>query len=1207
MSVVYTPSQVVNKSYLRNEISKEDAERFKAALMKFYANYNEDEGEEHNKNIVHDFLKEAFYSETNAINTYGNADSAIYANAVSKGSVPVVLCETKSSRNSEMIDHKHLNRKALHELILYYLREEIGKKNRTIQHLIITDGYNWFLFEKKTFLELFANSKKFANKVMTLDNSSDYKTKDIYAVIKAEVAKQEDKIAYTYFNIEQQRNAFMKDDFMNNPRCNAIYKVLSPTHLLKQPFLSDANTLNRSFYNELLYLMGLTEVKDSSTNMQKIERLKKSQRQRFSMLEQTISLLEDRNDLADEEDIFETALGLVMEWMNRILFLKLLESQLKVISPIKPFMTIGKIPNYCTFHELCMKILAKNYDERIDCFVKQFPEIPYLNSSLFELSEAEHKYFSINALNIGEMKLYDKTVLKHDTPSMSSLEYLFHFLGAYNFGADTSEMNEANTIINASVLGLIFEKINGYKDGSFFTPGYVTSYICKDMIRKTIVDRFNAAKGWGCKSFEDVAERTHNSFSPDERCEYNDIVNSITICDPAVGSGHYLVSALNEMIMAKYDLGILQDHTNKPRLINAYKFSIKNEELVLTDYEERQFVYNVKDCESQRIQEALFEEKKTIIEKCLFGVDLNPKSVQICCLRLWIELLKNAYYYKNSKGELRLQTLPNIDINIKQGNSLLSRYQVHNGEAFESISTTVSKLEEYKSNVKKYKNCSDKQTKHELKRRINQFKTDCLNSEIQLNMYGTKSNKDTIYSDALEWAIEIPEILSDKGEFVGFDIIVGNPPYVSLEKLDGKLSKFYGKMTLAKHGAEKIPLYQTYDSKGDLYMLFVERAMTLLKPNGRMSFIMPNKWMKVGAGKGLRKYLATHSLTRLVDFCDNQVFPEATTYTCIVSLDNNDSRSSFLGSTVKCLDKKTMVEDIANCEETFSLSEFGEDIWVTSSIEKHKLLCKLKTDNQTLCDTIGDNAFRGILTGLTEAFLIDEQQMKIMTKEHSSSADVIRPFIQGRDLRAFRDTEIKSYLIFLPKGFTLKGMHIDLENAPKPTEEEAWSWLQKQYPSIANHLKQYEIAGKRRTDKGDYWWELRACNYYDKFGSSKIIYQVMQTKPCFTYDNTNIFCNNSVWFLSGQDKRLLALLNSDVAWWLMREFCPRIQNGCQLIWDNFRQIPIPHELPNELAVFADRLIEARQDRDEEAYDVAFKELNAYVRTLYGIDLNIDLS
>src|SRR6185312_14975886 len=265
------------------------------------------------------------------------------------------------------------------------------------------------------------------------------------------------------------------------------------------------------------------------------------------------------------------------------------------------------------------------------------------------------------------------------------------------------EIQEDNkTLINASVLGLIFEKINGYKDGSFFTPGFITMYMCRETIRRAVVQKFNEAKEWDLKEYSELYNKIQ------DKREANVIVNSLKICDPAVGSGHFLVSALNELIAIKSDLQILAD--GEGRTLRDYTVEVVNDELIVTDDSGDIFEYRPNNKESQRVQETLFHEKQTLIENCLFGVDINPNSVKICRLRLWIELLKNAYYKADTK---ELETLPNIDINIKTGNSLISRFAL-DADLSQALRNTKWNINDYKIAVGAYKNATDKEAKREL-------------------------------------------------------------------------------------------------------------------------------------------------------------------------------------------------------------------------------------------------------------------------------------------------------------------------------------------------------------------------------------------------------------------------------------------------------------------------------------------------------------
>ena len=455
---------------------------------------------------------------------------------------------------------------------------------------------------------------------------------------------------------------------------------------------------------------------------------------------------------------------------------------------------------------------------------------------------------------------------------------------------------------------MIFEKINGYKDGSFFTPGFITMYMSKEAIRKSVIQKFNDVKKWACTSFEDLYNAIEDS------AEANAIINSIKICDPAVGSGHFLVSALNELIAVKAELKLLQDKTGKR--LKEYNVEVLNDELIISDEDGQIVDYNPKNSESQRVQETLFNEKQTIIENCLFGVDINPNSVKICRLRLWIELLKNAYY----KADGELETLPNIDINIKCGNSLISRFDL-DIDLKDALKKSKLNISQYKSAVQSYRTARSKEEKWEMEKLINEVKTgfrteifyhdpkakklenlrvelkmlelpqtllgesasekrdrnkkrekqkvkfDKLNAEIE----EIKSNK--IYENAFEWRFEFPEVLSDIGEFVGFDLIIGNPPYgvaIKDKKERSKLTATLG----------KVPDYE-------IYYMFINRSKQLLSKNYYLSLIIPNTVLFNVYAKDYRlALLANYDMQEILDCTNFKVFDDATVNNIIISFKN---------------------------------------------------------------------------------------------------------------------------------------------------------------------------------------------------------------------------------------------------------------------------------------------------------------------------------
>lgn len=1203
-----TPSQSVIKAYLKETVNSTDLSVFRQSMQTLFERINSAEREEFNKNLVAEFLNQSLYRDKRyMVNTYQGTDLAIYSEVGTSNEHPVVLFEFKGPSRPDMVTKENLKKKALYELVLYYIREEKQKHNTDIKHLVITNCWEYFIFEKKIFYQLFARDNRFVRSVLEADaaNNTDYVYNEI---IKPKVEQVENRLQFTYLDLHDFKKDIKKEEIIYKKRFIAAYKLLSPTNLLRLPFKSDHNTLNKNFYRELLYIMGVEEVVEEKTHL--IKRLNIESRQHYSLLEQAYTKLEDYPEMSQEK-CFESALGLVLTWVNRILFLKLLESQLKDFnnSNETTFLDEVHIKDYDVLHDLFLKVLAKPLTEREQELKEQFPNVPYLNSSLFELSKLEQEFIPVSGIRLGNMAVYDHTVLKDDrgkrvTGELTTLQYLLRFLDAYDFGTENKSDNgivreESKTLINASVLGLIFEKINGYKDGSFFTPGYITHYICQKTIRDTVVDKFNKVKNWQCSDFEELKENIEYG-NREARVEANEIINSIRICDPAVGSGHFLVSALNELIAIKSELRVLQDRQELPKRIKEYDVRVEYDELVISDEDGDTFKYNPSDPSSQKIQEALFEEKRNIIENCLFGVDLNPKSVEICRLRLWIELLKNAYYYRDESGNRLLQTLPNIDINIKCGNSLASNHPVCVGRKIQSLSSMRSLVSDYKNNVKEYKRCNSKASKQAISNNIAALKRK-LNPPVQLEMFKSNrlaENRLIVMKDALEWMIEFPEVLNEEGVFEGFDVIIGNPPYISLEKLATASPVYESMHRIDEDGNVGQRTYTTYNSRGDIYALFVERGLHLLRKEGRLSYIIPNKWEKVMYGRPLRELFLKSDLSQLIDFGDVQIFEDATTYTSIIRMQKNCNSGSLNYSLMKSVNSETMSDDIEECQETFATQQMDNGIWTISSLERFQVLRKCKDKMSTIGKYVGGESYRGILSGLSAAFNISIEKANQLIEKNDSSREILRPFLLGRGLKSYQKAIPGSYLIYTPKGFTAEGMGIDRESQKLPKEDVAWEWFKSKYPAVSEWLLPFREKARRRTDKGDYWWELRACAYYDKFANSKIFYQVFQTKPCFIYDDSATFCNNSIYFLSVPDKALMALLCSRVGWWLITEYCPRIQNGAQLIWDNFSQIPIPHVLPQTLSEYADKMMEAVND--EELYTALSKEVDEEVCKLYGI-------
>lgn len=856
--------------------TKETIENFEKEINSLLENAPRQDDEEFQKNEINKFLKNAYGYDCN---TYEKVDSAIYVDEEVQ-----VLIEVKALNKKTEFPKNRENplSKAFCQMVLYFLEEIEKEKNNSLKHAIICNAHEFFLFDCKDLLFLKEDKrikkfyKNYAKKEGT-DSSKPKFYKDLEQYLQEDF---QGELRYTHFNLS--------DDFKELP---LIYQVLSQEILLKQRKTLDANTLNKDFYEELLYILGLEEQNEKGKILIKPSRTQNSL---------SAALKEKYKDLDDEE-----VMALLIAWNNRILFLRLLESLLNSFEHFEnPFLTTENFKDFNALNTLFFEVLAKKNNERLPKIKedKILQKIPYLNSSLFDKTPLESKGHEIKLLDNKKLEIYKNSVLKKhhenyqkDLKALPLLEYFFAFLRVYKFtttpkdiknNTDTSE----SRLINPSVLGLVFEKLNGYKEGSFYTPSFITSYMCKESITTIVRDKFNATYQWDCENLKALRGKIDRNFSNEKAKEYLNTLLTLRVCDPAVGSGHFLVSALNEMVLIAYELGLIVS-------LYRHKLRLENDEIIIHHAQTGE-IFNYKKPHSEndphhQIQKELFELKKSIIENCLFGVDINPNSCEITKLRLWIELLKYSYYiFEKGKNTNALETLPNIDINIKCANSLISRFNLN--DDLKKIPNIKQKIQEYKDLVAQYKDpnplfplnktdltnkiqdlkntfsltLKDPKTKAELEKaiekHIKKYNFFALDDKSLLDgldyfipsLFGTpklspkeeeeafasygriralrKKLDDALsgreYHNAFEWRFEFPEVLDDEGNFLGFDCIIGNPPYMQVKK-GLYQSIFY-------------PFSEGKDiGKQNTYKVFIELGFNLTKQKGLISLITQSSIM----------------------------------------------------------------------------------------------------------------------------------------------------------------------------------------------------------------------------------------------------------------------------------------------------------------------------------------------------------------------------
>jgi adenine-specific DNA-methyltransferase len=1256
------PAKSLSKAYFKQSITREQIEIFKAELQKAFHHIDEKQDEEYHKNIISDLFKAVYCKDKYLVNVNKREDLVIRLGNNPKDEVGVILEFKKPTEKRDMVSKTNANVKALQELVLYYLRQTVDGNNHNIKYLIATNIYEWFIFDGVWFEKnIFRNSK--LKKEFESWKVSGTDTKHFYDHIATKyLADFREEVPCTYFNLKDYEKKITNDNKKDDNDLINLYKILSPEHLLKKAFVNDSNSLNRDFYNELLYIIGLEE--SNETAKKTIRRINEAERNEGSLIENTIAKLKTKNFFGyenneqTENQYYETALELCITWLNRILFLKLLESQLiKYHRDDKEnysFLSYSKIKDFDELEELFFEVLAEKTANRHPSIASKYAAIPYLNSSLFEMTDLEKNALSLSNLKDRlEFQVHKKSVLKkgnkNEVKPKTSLNYLLDFLDAYNFSSESNALiqEENKSIINASVLGLIFEKINGYKDGSFFTPGFITMYMCRETIRKAVVEKFKTYYPF-CQNITDYEELKDriNYKNKTERQEANRLINDIKIVDPAVGSGHFLVSALNEMIVIKSDLQILS-YANGNRVL-GYTISLDNDELIIQNQEtDKLFEYTLNQNNNiipdlQDLQEALFTEKQTIIENCLFGVDINPKSVMICQLRLWIELLKNAYYTKESNYK-ELHTLPNIDINIKTGNSLISKFAIKDN-VFEGISGFQKKLTDYKKWVSKYKSTNDKKAKAVLKEDVKRFKNEFKLADIRITKLQNDLRKlngeyydkyqthqifmselndkqiiakeklkaaindkqkeiqdlkdNPIYANAFEWGFEFPEVLDEKGNFVGFDVVIGNPPYI--KEYEGK------------HIFDGLRENEVYQGKMDIWYMFTCDGIKLLKENGLLNFIAPNNWTTNSGASKMRNFvLAKSKIESLVDFGSYMVFDTASIQTMIMTF-KKEIIENYSFDYRKIQANKPVYE---NAIQLLNKSDNENCIYLEQNISPKNALNQLLTFTNSVNDIILNK-------------LIDKKNFVLSDKEVANGIHPHHDFVNKKILEVLGNDYKVGDGIFALSESEKESLHLSEQELklvkPYFTSEQFFRYFSndkndywiiytsskfknpseiKPYPNIKNHLDKFQSV--ITSDNKPYGLHRTREERFFK-GEKIITLRKCAGKPVFTYTNFDSYVSATFYVIKTErlnQKYLTGLLNSKLIEFWLRNKGKMQGNNFQLDKEPLLNIPIfsPTEIKQkEVQNLVDQILFLKKENPKADTSDLENEIDELVYQLYEL-------
>ncbi|EAK5854984.1 class I SAM-dependent DNA methyltransferase [Campylobacter coli] len=1166
-----------------------------------------------------------------------------------------VIIEAKLPHSKEFFSQSKPNCKALHECILYYLRERKAL-NSSLKHIIITDFYRFYIFKADLFEELFNKNKyfkeafeNFESKNSLFKGNTDEFYKECEKLLSSE--KYLDSITRKdLFDEPSLKGVFidlkpiLEQEKPSFSKLKPVFKIFHKDFLLSEFNPNDANSLNNAFYKELLYILGLCESKQNSKLI--IAKSQESEEEQGTFYTAINSKLKEEN--------FETILKLLILWLNRILFLKLIESNLVRFNDDKnlKFLNFKKIPDFDKLSELFFEVLAKEKSTRKK---SEFAYLPYLNSSLFEKQSIENTLEISSLSNDLKLFYYKNTVLKDDKckakkGQVGLLEYLFEFLDSFDFGSDDeqSEILSQKELISSSVLGNVFEKLNGYKEGSFYTPSFITSYMCKESITKVVLDKFNAQFDLDAK---DISELRKSLRKEDKKAQ-KELLNSIKICDPAVGSGHFLVSALNVMLSIYDELNLFDEE---------FYLEVQNDEILITgrkgEFIEYKRPSTPKD-KAHLIQQELFHTKKDIIENNLFGVDINPNSCEITKLRLWIELLKHSFYQSfDDETYHDLKTLPNIDINIKCGNSLVSYFET--GKSLSHYPNIKERMSKYKRIVKDYKEgfYTDKNLiAKEIKNLQESFKNFCLkdkfNKEIKQltnganeyskkygdfladehhdekfksffskNMFefsfdekvaikefaNLKKEYDNIFNlesnHPFEWRFEFPEILDDDGNFKGFDLIIGNPPYIK-EAENKELFTNTKKL-------------RTYQGKMDIWYHFVGRGFDILKNNGYLAFIATNNWVTNSGAKKLRNIVLEESqILSLVDFSSFMVFDSASIQTMIMSFQKTKPPKNYEFHFAKITTQTPIYED--------ALSLLKNEKTQNNEILKINLTPK-KFIDKTLNFTKSD--YEELFNKIQKygKFYLEEREVAqgiVYPQENinKKSLEILgNNFYLGQGIQKLTNEEVENLNLLKNEKILLKPI-FESDNIQKYfVKRYNYFWViytnssfknpnsMDDYPNLKKHLDKFQNV--ITSDNKPYGLH-RARDEKFFTGSPRIVaLRKCVGEPKFSYVDFDCYVSATFYVIKTQRinvKYLTAILNSKlIAFWLKHK--GKMQgNNYQIDKEPLLNIPIVtinsknQKIADELINLVDEILKAKeQDKNANTQELENK-INSLVYKLYNL-------
>ena len=827
-----------------------------------------------------------------------------------------------------------------------------------------------------------------------------------------------------------------------------------------------------------------------------------------------------------------------------------------------------------------------NYYRKLDC------HIPFLNGGLFE-ANYEWENYEINLPNI--LFRNNEKVIKTGDIGTGILDVF----DRYNFTIREDEPLEKEVAIDPEMLGKVFENMLEITErkskGAFYTPREIVHYMCQESLihylnntlnQKTSYEEFGTGQTHlfgneanigqldiynehnnaivpkidiedfihNCIFYIEHDNRVADKGKETETYNYklpetirknvdqiDKLLTNIKICDPAIGSGAFPVGLLNELVTLQL---VLIRHLSDSYLSQKLKrIGLKPEEY---DRHPEKYAYRV---------------KRHSIQESIYGVDIDASAIDIARLRLWLSLVVDEEDFDN------IEALPNLDYKIVCGNSLIGLPE----NAMHDLNVE-KELENLKETFFAENN---ELRKKELRLEINKKIRELLDSAESFANYKIDFDFKLFFS----------EVWRENG---GFDIVIGNPPYVQLQKNGGELSKLYGPK---KEGKKTIPSpYQTYDSMGDIYSLFYERGYQLLKQHGRLCFITSNKWMRAGYGENTRKFFVKNTNPeQLIDFAGVKVFESATVDTNILMFSKDKNRQQ----TKACIVKKDGIKDLSVfIRQNSTNCNFSTDSWVILSPIEQSIKAKIEAVGTPLKDWDIQINY-GIKTGFNEAFIISGEKRKELIEQDPKSAELIRPILRGRDIKRYGYEFADLYLIT-----TFPSLKIDIGL----------------YPAVKQHLLSFgydrlkqtgELGARKKTN--NQWFETQdSISYWEDFYKQKIVWKAVGRNLAFSLLEEGSFLTAPASFITSDNNLfLLGILCSSYAKYFIYNNSDTTGAGdIMLNIQSLEKLPIPILSPENQTVFCEKVSKVLEFKQNSTETILMeKELNKMIYDIFNFDMD----